>query len=173
MFNETLHSPKTLSEVEDAGQLEAQHASASPHLSLDNVPLRMIGETGKQDPFDPGLFEEIFANGFRVLAVPLHSDSEGLDSPKNEEAVEGPWDRPDRVLQEPQPFPDSCVVCDRGPSYEVAVPTKVFRGAMHDNVCAVAQRVLQVRAHEGVVDNQECVRLLADLTDAPDVDYAH
>ena len=68
---------------------------------------------------------------------------------------------------------DLRVVRDRSASYEVAVSTKVFRGAMHYNVRAVAQRVLQVRTHEGVVDNEERVRLPGDLADARDVDYAH
>src|SRR5438093_7833228 len=68
---------------------------------------------------------------------------------------------------------DLRVVRDRSASYEVAVSTKVFRGAMHYNVRAVAQRVLQVRTHEGVVDNEERVCLPGDLADARDVDYAH
>src|SRR5947199_8622696 len=68
---------------------------------------------------------------------------------------------------------DLRVVRDRSASYEVAVSTKVFRGAMHYNVRAVAQRVLQVRTHEGVVDNEERVCLPGDLADARDVDYSH
>src|SRR5207247_10681684 len=68
---------------------------------------------------------------------------------------------------------DLRVVRDRSASYEVAVSTKVFRGAMHYNVRAVAQRGLQVRTHEGVVDTAERVRLPTDLADALDVDYAH
>src|SRR5207247_9148423 len=68
---------------------------------------------------------------------------------------------------------DLLVVRDRRAAYEVAVSSKVFLGAMHYNVGAVAQRVLQVRTHEGVVDNEERVRLPGDLADARDVDYAH
>src|SRR5436189_5578516 len=68
---------------------------------------------------------------------------------------------------------DLRVVRDRSASYEVAVSTKVFRGAMHYNVRAVAQRVLQVRTHEGVVYNEERVRLPGDLSDARDVDFAY
>src|SRR5207247_8625474 len=67
---------------------------------------------------------------------------------------------------------DLRVVRDRSASYEVAVSTKVFRGARHYNVRAVAERVLQVRPHGGVVDNEERVRRPGGLADARDVGYA-
>ena len=60
----------------------------------------MIGKTGKQDPFNLGLFEEIFADGFRILTMSLHSNRESLDSPKDKVAVERPWNRSNRVLEE-------------------------------------------------------------------------
>src|SRR5207247_10112136 len=186
MFNQTLYSTETFSHGEDtqllqeflatietARQLEAQHASTAPHLSSDNVSLRMIGKTGKQDPFNLGLFEEIFADGFRILTMSLHSNRESLDSPKDKVAVERPWDRSNRVLEEAERFMDLRVVRNRSASYEVAVSTKVFRGAMHYNLRSVARRLLEVRTHEGVVDNEERVRLPGNLADARDVDYAH
>src|SRR3989442_10161807 len=93
VLNEALDTTETLSDreyaepfeeflalVEAAPQLEAEHSPVALHLTLDDVSLRMIGKPWIVYLLDLGLFSQKFADGFRILVMTIHSDSQGLDA---------------------------------------------------------------------------------------------
>src|SRR5713101_8090584 len=65
------------------------------------------------------------------------------------------------------------IFCDCGAADEVAVTPEIFCGAVHDNVGPKLQRVLKIRAHEGVVYDEKGVSFLANLTHLSNVYDPH
>jgi hypothetical protein len=85
-------------------------------------------------------------------------------------AVECAGHGADGVLQERQLVEQLGRVERRRAHDHVRVPVDVLCDAVHDDVGAVVQRVLHVRAHEGVVDDDHDAMLVRDGSDGADVD---
>src|SRR5690606_6266620 len=74
-----------------------------------------------------------------------------------------------RVVVEGDRLGEGIVVDDHGPADDVGVAADVLGGGVHHDVGAERERLLQVRAGEGVVDHQERVVLVGQFGERGDV----
>ncbi|CAM5665895.1 hypothetical protein SSPIM334S_07589 [Streptomyces spiroverticillatus] len=129
----------------------------------------VLGQARVEDLGDLGVGGQHVGDARRVLAVPVHAYGEGLDPAQHQPGVEGTGDGTHRVLMEHQLLGDSGVVGDERTPDDVRVPAHVLGGRVHDDVRAQRDRLLEVGAGEGVVDDELRARRVRDLRDGGDV----
>jgi len=109
-------------------------------------------------------------NAGRILGRFAGAQVQRLEPAVGEPAVECAGHGADGVLQERQLVEQFGRVERRGSHDHVRVPVDVLCDAVHDDVGAMVQRVLHVRAHEGIVDNNHDAVLVRDGSDGADID---
>ena len=135
----------------------------------------MVGvglETGVEDALDRLVARKRRGDLQGVGALPLDAQGQRLHPAEEQPAVKWRWHRADRVLVEAQLLLQLVVAGHHGAANDVAVPADVLGRAVHDDVRAQVQRLLQVRRREGVVDAHERATAVRHLAHGVDVDHA-
>ena len=101
------------------------------------------------------------------MAIEAHAKR--LDSANQEEGIEGTEHRTHGILIECELFCDFFIVGHCKASHHIAMAAQVLGRRMHHDVGAKFQRTLQIRRHEGVIDNGQNSMLLGDGSDASQV----
>ena len=114
--------------------------------------------------------EQKLDNRLGILTVTVHSNCQRLETSQGEVVVERAANRTDRVLQIGQPISEFGVVGGEETTDDLGVAAAVFGGRVHDDVGAVAQRLLEIRGGKRVVDDETGVAFVHDLGDRRDVD---
>ena len=141
----------------------------APHLPRGDLVARVVREPGVEDSLDPLVTDEELGDHGRVRAVAVHPDGERLHAAEDEPAVERARHRAERLLEEGELLRDAVVVRPDEAADDVRVATEVLRGRVEHEVCAERERLLQVRAREGVVDDDECARRVGGVGGGSDV----
>ena len=98
--------------------------------------------------------------------MPLHAQRQRLEAAQRQKGIERPLDRADRVLQERQPLAQLVVAADhRDAADHVGMAVEIFRGRMHDQIEAVFERTLHIRARKRVVGGGQHAVLLRNGRD--------
>ena len=135
--------------------LERDHAAEVAHLTGRDLVARVVGQPGPEDLRDPRVGAEELHDAARVRALPIHAHGERLHAAKHQPGVERARNRPERLLQEPQPFGDRRVVRAGEAADDVRVAPEVLRRGVDDDVRAEVERVLEVRRRERRVDDEQ------------------
>ena len=114
---------------------------------------------------------ERLGNPMRVLGVPLHAQLQRLQPAQRQPAIERRRHRADRVLQELDRLEDRGIARQRRALDQIGMPRQVFRDAVHDDVGAEREGLLEHRRGEGVVDDDERAVLVGDVGDRLDVGH--
>ncbi|KAI3484019.1 hypothetical protein L1887_53034 [Cichorium endivia] len=135
------------------GSRRACGGRALRDLSSCHLVTRVGWEAGVDDRLDARMRLEELSDSERRLAVRLHAERKRLEATKGKPAVKRRWDRTDAVLQKGDAVGPCLVVGDGDTHDDVAVTVEVLGDAVHDEVGAVRERVLEPGAHERVVDD--------------------
>ena len=98
----------------------------------------------------------------------LHAEGERLDAAQGQPAVERPGDGAGGILVEADRL-QQLARADDGAADDVGMAAEVLGRAVHDDVRAQAQRLLQVRRGERVVHGQQGAGFAAELRDGGDI----
>ncbi len=145
------------------------HASEEPHLSLRYGVAAVVIQAGIDHLANLFPSRKFFCNPLRVRAVFFHSDSQGLHSAVRQVAVHWTGHAADGVLQESNRRQEIGFSGDYGAADHIRVPADVFSGAMHDEVGAQPNRLLEVRSGERVVDDRESAMRMSGVDHPRDV----
>jgi hypothetical protein len=88
---------------------------------------------------------------------------QGLDTTVSEPAVKGTRDGTDGVLKEAEALLEVVAVEGCDTHENIAVTVDVLGDTVDNDICAVLKRVLDVRAHESVVNNHENAVLVGNF----------
>ena len=105
-----------------------------------------------------------------VLGCFAGAQVQRLEAAVGQPAVEGAGHGANGVLQKREAVVQVGRVEGCGAHDDVRVAVDVLGDRVHDNVGAVVERVLHIRAHEGVVDDDHDAVLVGDGGDLADVD---
>src|ERR671934_1134737 len=105
-----------------------------------------------------------------VAVVFSHSYREGLQPAQHQPGIQWAGHTADRVLQKGQLLEQVVSIDDQRPTDEVAVAAKVLGRAVDHDVGPQLERPLEVRTHEGVVDDDKRVPRMGQVTNGPDID---
>ena len=103
---------------------------------------------------------QVAGNAFCIFGVAIEAHAKRFDAANQKEGVEGAKHRAHGILIECEFFRDFFIVRHREASHHVAVAAQVLGCGMHHDVGTEFQRTLQIRSHEGVVDNGQNSMLL-------------
>ena len=169
--HERLHPAETLPEREEAArgherddfvhgaiQLERHHAAESRHLPLRDLVAGICRQSGEVHATDDAVRLEGARDRFRVVGVALHPQLERLEPPKREPTVERRRDRAGRILQELHRLEDGRVPGEHGALHEIRMAAEILRHAVHDDVGAERERLLEERRGECVVHDEQRAR---------------
>ena len=126
-------------------------------------------ETGVADLAHLWMVLQESGHGHRIGAVLFHPDAQGLCPTQDEEAVEWPWNRPDRVLKELESLEHRLVVGDHGTAHDVGVSPQIFRRGVNHDIGAKLQRPLQKRRRKRVVHHHLHVVPMSDVARGGDI----
>ena len=143
--------------------LEGDHAAEGPHLLGGDLVARVLRQPRVEDLRHPRVPGQHVGDPGGVLAVPVHAHRERLDAAQHQPRVEGPGDRAHRVLVVRQLLAERLVGDDSAPPTTSEWPPMYLVSGVHDDVRAERQRLLEVRAGEGVVDDEPRARVPGDL----------
>ena len=142
-------------------------AAALRHLALRERVLRMRGQARIEHPLDPRVLLEPRGNRERRLARLAHAQRQRLEPAQRQEAVEGPADGADRVLQEADALAELRVADDGDAADHVRVAVQELGRRVHDDVRAELERALYPGRREGVVhDHQDAAAARRPATTA-------
>lgn len=184
-FDKRLDATQRLGKGEDLGRLaealgclvaaldaEREHTTAhavAVLLQRDGA-LSVRVQAGVVDADDVGRGLERSGNAGCVLGGLAGAQVQGLETTVGEPAVEGAGDGANGVLQERQTFVQLGGVEGGRAHDHVRVAVDVLCDAVDDDVGTVVERVLDVRRHEGVVNDDHDAVLVGNGGDLADVD---
>src|SRR5207247_10879787 len=113
---------------------------------------------------------EPFRDGLSVRRVPLHAHREGLGSAEDEPRVEWAGHAAGRVLDERDTGAQILVRAGEASADHIGMATEIFGRRMQDEGGAEAERLLQIWAREGVVDDGAGLTAMGDLREGYDVE---
>lgn len=182
-----LDTTQRLSQREDLGVLaevvrgslatldtEAQHTTAHAVAVLleRDLAVRVGVDSGVVDGDNVGGGLEGESHGGGIGGRLTGAQVQGLQTTVGEPAVEGGGDGADGVLEEGETLLEGVGVESGDTHADVGVAVDVLSDGVDDDVGAVVERVLDVGAHEGVVDDDEDAMATGDVDDGADVDQA-
>ncbi|SKV83333.1 Uncharacterised protein [Mycobacteroides abscessus subsp. abscessus] len=91
---------------------------------------------------DGGVAGQVLGHRLRVLAVSLHAQRQGLDTPVGQVAVERARHRTRPVLQEREGGVQLLVVGEQGSPNDIGMSANVFGGGVQRDIGAEIQRLL-------------------------------
>lgn len=139
-------------------------------LLLGDGAMRVRVETGVVDRDDVGAGLQGVADSRRIGRGLTGTQVQSLSSTVGKPRVKRRGDGADGVLQEREPLEELLAVEGGDTHDDVAVAVDVLGDTVHHNIGAVIKRVLDVRAQEGVVDNNHDAVLVGSSRDGADVD---
>jgi len=139
---------------------ERNHPGVPRHLSLRDLMPQVAGKTRIENLFHGGMPHQELRDCLRVLAVAIHPHGQRLQPAHGQPAIERAGHGAGRVLLILQEGPKVRIVAGDRPAHHVGMPAEVFGRAVHHQVGAERQRMLQIRGCEGVVDDEERGRAL-------------
>ena len=182
MADQRLHSAKTFTQHEEAAarderryrlgravEFERQHAAETSHLLLRHLVARVIGQPWIVDACHRRVRRERRRDPAGVFGVPLHAQFERLQSAQGEPAIQWGGHGADRVLQELDRLEYGGVAREHGALDQVGMAGQVFGHAVHHQVGAQGERLLEHRRGEGVVDHHQGALRMRQFRDRPDV----
>ena len=128
-----------------------------------------LARPGKNTSVDPRMLGQERRHLLGVVAVPVHPHRQGAQPAQHQPGVERAGHAADRVLVEAQPLGQVVVVDHQRAADDVGVAAAVLGGGVHDHVGAEGDRLLQVRAGEGVVHDDQGAGRVGQLGDGGDV----
>lgn len=169
-LNQTLDTTQTLSQSEDLGccaetlgsglatlDAERKHTTTKTVSVLleSDLALRMGVQARVVDSTHVRRCSQCFGDHLAVAACLASTEVKGLDTTVCEPAVKCSGNSTNGVLKEAKALLEVVAVEGCNAHKNIAVPINVLGNTVHHDICAVLKRVLDVRAHEGVVDNNE------------------
>jgi len=151
---------------------EGDHTAKALLLALGKGMLGVRGQTGVDDVLDTGRSLKSLGNGLGRGSVLAHTEVKGLETTVGEEAVKGRGNSSDRVLQEGELGEDLLIRGDSNTHDNIRVSVNVLGDRVDNDISAERERVLEVGAHEGVVDDQLGVVLVGNVSNGLDINEA-
>ena len=186
-LTETLDTSQALGQRENLGVLteevggslaaldaEAEHTTAHAIPVLLNGDLAVgVGVKTRIVHGDDmrGRFEGLCHDG-GVLGRLARTQMQGLQTAVSEPAVKGRGNGTDGVLQESKALVQILGVECGNAHQHIRVTVDILGHGVHDQIGAVVQRVLNIRTHKGIVDDDQNAMAVGDLCDSLDIDQA-
>src|SRR5262249_10858853 len=145
-------------------QLNGDHPAVIAHLFLRQLETRMVGQSGIEYLRDTTHLLKGIRQPPSICTMAVHSYSESLQTTQNEVAIHRPGDSTGRVLQEANFFEHVLLRSHYGAANHIGVAPQILRGAMHDEVGAQSQRLLQIRRRKRIIHDNHYLAALGELT---------
>ena len=98
---------------------------------------------------------EIFRCFLRIFHMSVHADGKRLDAADQQKRIERTEHTARGILNERELLREFLCADDCQSRDHIAVSAEIFRCAVYHNVRAERQRLLQIRRHECVIDDDE------------------
>ena len=182
-----LDTAQTLGQGEDLGVLaevvrsslatldaEAEHTTAHAIAVLleSNLAVGVRVDTGVVDGDDVRGSLKSLSHGGGVLGSLASAEVQGLQTTVSQPAVEWRRDSANGILKERETLLQVLGVESGDTHQDIGVAVDVLGDGVDDDISAVVKRVLDVGAHEGVIDNDVDAMAVGDLSDGLDIDQA-
>lgn len=186
-LTQTLNTTQTLGQSEDLGVLaekvssllatldtEAEHTTAHAITVLldGNGTLGVRVDSGVVNGDNVGRSFESLGDDGGILGSLACAQVQGLETTVSEPAVEGRGDGSDGVLEEGQALLQGLGAESGNTHADIGVAVDVLGHGVHDEVGTVVQGVLDIGAHEGVVNNNHDAVLVGNVGNGTDVHQA-
>jgi hypothetical protein len=129
------------------------------------------GETRIDDFIDLAVGFQIFSNGLCVFSVSLHTDFKGHETTTSEVTIESGRNSTERVLHESELGVPFFVVGDSNTHHDIRVAVDVLGNRVNDDIGAQGNGVLEIRRHEGVIDNEKSTVSMSTFSNSLDIDH--
>ena len=158
----------------ERSEIEGEHGAGAALLLAREFVVRVRRETRVVDLFHLWMRVEMARDGDAVGVVLQHADGERLDSARNEEAIHRRESGARGALDEINFLGVFGAREDDRAAGGVAVTVEIFRHRVDDDVSSKFNRPLEIRAEEGVVDDERDVAAVdCNLGHRGDVGDAH
>src|SRR5436190_13301117 len=154
-------------------ELNGDHPAEAGHLRLRELVLRVRGETGIDHALLPQALGEPGGDRAAVLVVARHAEVQRFRGPERPAGVERTRHGARGVENELQAGGEIVVVQDGDTAHHVGVAVQVLRRGVVDDVRAEVEWLLEEWRGEGVVDEEQCIGTVRDLSRRTEVGDAH
>src|ERR1700693_670650 len=153
--------------------LEGNHRAKAGHLTMSQVVLSVLRETGIENPSYFFVMRQEFSNDTAATIVLFHADRKRLDAAQYQPAFERRKNGSGGFLCKSQFVSLLLGGANHDPAEPVAVSVEEFRGGVHNHVGSEPDRLLKVGRHESVVHDQLHFLAAAYLADGPNIGKRH
>lgn len=184
-LDQTLNTTQTLGQSENFGcgaetlgsrlatlDAERKHTATKTVSVLleSDLALRVRVQTRVVDSAYIRRCSQSFGDHLAVTASLTSTEMQSLDTTVCEPAVECSGHGTNGVLKEAKALLEVVAVEGSNTHEDITVAVDVLGNTVHNDICAVLERVLDVRAHESVVDNDKNPVLVGNSSNGRDVD---
>src|ERR1035438_2359578 len=123
----------------------------------------MRGEAWIGNALNTRMLAQELGNHACIFLMLAHTKRQCLDATQREPGIEGARNSASRILVKLELLVNRLIVEDQSPTNEIAMPVDVLGGAMKHNIGTQCQRLLEVRAREGSINDKQGMMCMCDL----------
>ena len=155
------------------GYIERDHAAEAGLLPAGDFVLGMRRQAGIEDALDLGMIFKEAGESDAVGVMLGHAHGQSFDSARNQKAIHGSQAGAGGALHEIDALGVFWLRQDDGAAEGIAMAIQIFRHGMDDDARAKFDRLLEIRAEECVVDDENQFSRVRDFRDGGDVGNFH